>query len=242
MKISTASIFDINNLSTTIKSSLGTEYSVEAAAAKFVSEVYNKFEDSIILLRLFVAIQYKELPGFIQTFADNLASTANIKLSPNNYVLTLFGTIGKEDNWRERKKSQGHQGIPLPTSDFVKAIPMMSALLEQLGFNLGWIRGEPDIVAQHIGKLMGSFYVIDAPTTKDSKGRLIIAAQDFVRAYGVKTVFGFGGGYATGGKMLTVICFLNETIDKKTAVNFQSLGAQFIVKTQQLVANKNYFQ
>ena len=233
---------DINSLSNTIKSSLGTETSIELAANKFVSDFYDKFGDSIVLLRLFVAIQYKELPKLIQTFADRLASTASLKLSPDNYVLTLLGTIGKEEEWRNRKKSQGHQGIPLPTPDFVKSIPMMSALLEQLGFNLGWIRGEPDIVAQHVGKLMGSFYVEDAVKTKDSKGRNIIAAQDFVRKYGIKSVFGFGGGYATGGKMLTVICFLNETIDKKLAVNFQSLGPTFIVKTQNLIANKKYFQ
>jgi hypothetical protein len=242
MKISSASILDINNLSNTIKSSLGDEDSVELAANKFVTEFYNKFEDSIVLLRLFVAIQYNELPGYIQSFADNLAGTANLKLEPNNYVLTLLGTIGKEDDWRDRKKSQGHQGIPLPTSDFVEAVPMLSALLEQLGFDLGWIRGEPDIVAQHVGKLMGSFYIENASTSKDSKGRNIIAAQDYVNKYGVKSVFGFGGGYATGGKMLAVICFLNEDIDKKTGVNFQALGPVFIVKTQQLIANKKYFQ
>jgi hypothetical protein len=89
---------------------------------------------------------------------------------------------------------------------------------------------------------MGSFYVENASTSKDSKGRNIIAAQDFVKKYGVKSVFGFGGGYATGGKMLAVICFLNENIDKKKAVNFQSLGPVFIVKTQQLIANKKYFK
>jgi len=242
MKISSASVLDINSLLNTIKSTLGNETSVEETAKNFVTEFYNKFEDSIVLLRLFVAIQYSELPGYIQSFAEKLAGTANLTLSPDNYVLTLFGTIGKEKAWHDRKVSQGHQGIPLPTSDFVKAIPMMSALLEQLGFNLGWIRGDPDIVAQHIGKLMGSFYVEDAATTKDSKGRNIIAAQDFVRKYSVKSVLGFGGGYVTGGKMLTVICFLNENIDKKNAVNFQSLGPVFIVKTQQLVADKKYFQ
>jgi hypothetical protein len=202
--------------------------------------MYTKFKESIVLLRLFLAIQYGELPRFIQVFADKLASTANLKLSSKNYVLTLLGTKGMEKDWDDRKNSNGHQGIPLPTSDFVQAIPMMSALLEQLGFNLGWIRGEPGIVAQHIGKLMGSFYVQDAQTTKDSKDRNIIAAQDFVKRYDVKSVFGFGGGYATGGKMLTVICFLNEAIEKKLAVNFQALGPTFIVQTQNLVANKKY--
>jgi len=103
MKITSASVLDINNLSNTIKSSLGAEDSVELAANNFVTEFYNKFGDSIVLLRLFIAIQYKELPGYIQSFADNLAGTANLKLDPDNYVLTLLGTIGKEDDWREKK-------------------------------------------------------------------------------------------------------------------------------------------
>jgi hypothetical protein len=232
---------DIRDLSNSIRDALEGQPSVEAAGQKFVTTMYDKFKESIIQLRLFVAIQYAELPNNIQSFAQNLASTANIKMEPQHYVLTLFGTVGREQEWWIRANSKGHQGIPLPTGDFVAAIPMMSALLEQLGFNLGWIRGEPDIVAQHVGKLMGSFYVNDAATTKDSKGRNIIAAQDFVRKYGVKTVFGFGGGFASGGKMLTVICFLDETIEKKQAVYFQSLGPVFIIKAQRLVLDKKYF-
>ena len=59
--------------------------------------------------------------------------------------------------------------------------------------------------------------------------------------YKVKTVFGFGGGYAIGGKMLAVICFLKETISKKQSVIFQALGPTFILGTQDLVSNKKYF-
>ncbi|MFX0142266.1 MAG: hypothetical protein ACFFDN_51985 [Candidatus Hodarchaeota archaeon] len=188
-----------------------------------------------------MAIQYDELPSVIQRFADNLAQSANLKLAADNYVLTLFGTIGVNEIWRNRTASQGHQGIPLATSDFVQSIPMMSALLEQLGFKLGWIRGEPDIVAQHVGRLMGAFYVEDAATSKDSKGRNIIVAKEFINEYNVKTVFGFGGGYATGGKMLVVICFLNETISKKQSLLFQAFGPIFILATQELVSSKRYF-
>ncbi len=220
---------------------MSSEPSLESAAMKFVKEIYSTFKDSIILLRTFVAIQYGELPNNIQIFADNLAATANLRLNSNCYVLTLFGTIGKDLSWHNRINSKGHQGIPLATADFVKSIPMMSAMMEQLGFDLGWIRGEPSIVAQHIGKLMGTFYVEDASTTKDSNGRNIIAAQDFVRQYGIKSVFGFGGGYAMGGKMMTVICFLNEKIEKLQAVAFLPLGATFMLTTLNLITTKKYF-
>ncbi len=220
---------------------MSSESSLESAAMKFVKEIYNTFKESIILLRTFVAIQYGELPNNVQRFADNLAATANLKLYSNSYVLTLFGTIGKDISWHNRIKSKGHQGIPLATADFVKLFPMISVMMEQLKFDLGWLRGEPAIVAQHIGKLMGTFYVEDASTSKDSNGRIIISAQDFVRKYGVKSIFGFGGGYAVGGKMSTIICFLNEKIEKLQAVAFLPLSAAFVSATQNLITGKKYF-
>jgi hypothetical protein len=118
---------------------------------------------------------------------------------------------------------------------------MMSALLEQMGFDLGWIRGEPEIVAQKMGKLAGTFYVAEAGTAKDSKNRLIISAQDFVSEYDVHTVFGVGGGFITSDKFLTAICFLREYIDKETAVLFQGLANIFKSKTQKFIQDKSRY-
>ncbi|MBN2383407.1 hypothetical protein JXQ70_11040 [bacterium] len=232
---------DIIKLLDKVKTKISGSQNLESAAQNLVEAIYNELSDSIILLRLFVTIKQKELPDAIQTFTRNLARSANIKMTEDAYVLTLFGTAGKKAEWQTRSRSKGHLGIPLATEDFVSAIPMMSALLEQLGFNLGWIRGEPEIVAQKMGQMAGTFYVKDADTSKDSKGRKIISAFDFVKEFNVKTVFGIGGGYTLTDKFFTMICFLNEFIDRDKAIWFQSFSNLFKSETAKFVKNPNQF-
>ncbi len=239
MLISKMDFNDVDRLSSQIEEKISNSSSIEQAAQIMMETLYEKFRESIVLIRLFVTFRKQNLPAEIQTFASDLAKTANLDLAPETFILTLMGTAGKERDWMVRTKSQGHLGIPLATADFVSAIPMMSALLEQLGFKLGWIRGEPHIVAEHMGSLAGTFYVEDAASGMDSKGRKIIAAQDFVSKYGVKTVFGVGGGYTLTDRFLTTIWFLNERIDKSRAVWFQTLANVFKLSTQDFIKDSD---
>lgn len=241
MLISKMTTTDLQKLYNAIQKNIDGSKTLEDAAQSFVTTIYNFLEDTIVLLRLFVTIKQNELPSNIQSFTKKLASTANVTLANDSYNLTLMGTMGVERDWHVRKRSQGHLGIPLPTKDFVQAIPMMSALLEQLGFDLGWIRGEPEIVARKMGRMAGTFYVGDAATALDSKKRKIIAAQDFVSQYSVKTVFGVGGGYTLTDKFLTVICFCREHIEKERAIWFQGFANLFKSETSSLVSNPSKF-
>ncbi len=218
---------------------------LEEAGQIFVDEVYEEFRDSISLLRLFVTIPIVELPPEIQDFANRLAKGANspTPLPPDSYILTLLGTTGIYRDWRIRSRSKGHLGIPLVTADFVETIPMLSALLKQLGFDLGWLREEPDIVARQMGRLSGTFYVEDASAARDSENRPIIAAQDFVKDCGIRTVFGIGGGYITSAKFFTCICFTTQAIEKEQVVRFQSLSGVFKKGTAELITDKSrYFK
>jgi hypothetical protein len=215
---------------------------LEDAASEMVGTMYDEYADSIVLVRLFVTVPMQELPDRVQQFAKGLAGGAGVTLGPTSSVLTLFGTAGKEANWKDILASRGHVGIPLATPDFVDAIPMMSALLEQLGFDLGWIRGEPEIVARAVGRMGGTFYVGEASTATDARGRKIIAAQDFVSQYNVKTVFGFGGGYPIGGKFAVAICFLRETISEDMALQFQRLINIFKSETTYIISEKKLFR
>jgi len=91
--------------------------------------------------------------------------------------------------------------------------------------------------------MSGTFFVSDASTSKDNQDRLIIAFQDFVSQYNVKTVFGFGGGYAIGGKFIAIICFTKESIPKDKAILFQGLANTFKFKTATLIKDKEkYFK
>jgi len=238
MLISKLSVRDIGEVQTKLEKKLEKATCLQEAAQIFVEDIYEIFSESIVLLRLFVTITKGELPVRIQSFVEKLAKNADLNLEESSYVLTLLGSTGENPDWNKIENSKAHQGIPLATSDFVNSIPMMSALLEQLGFKLGWIRGEAEIVTEKIGMISGTFYVKEAGTAKDSKGRLIIAAQDFVKFYKVETVFGVGGGYLVADKFLTTICFLREPIERKIAFLFQGLANLFKFKTQKFVKDK----
>jgi hypothetical protein len=243
MLISNSSINNITDLRSRLENILNSIDSLEGAAKTFVNDIYQKFKESIVLLRLFVTIPYSNLPPDIRTSVQNLAKVANLTLNEKSIILTLFGTVGERDEWSDRKKSKGHQGIPLASKEFVDSIPMMSALLEQLDFDLGWLRDGKEIPTRLTYRLGGTFYVEDASSAKDKKGRLIIQMQEFVKEFNIKTVFGFGGDYSSGGKFLTVICFIREHITINQALLFESLGNSFKIETMDLISNKTkYFK
>jgi hypothetical protein len=153
-----------------------------------------------------------------------------------------LGTRGENAKWNNRQNSQGHVGIPLVSSDFISQIPMMSRLLSELGLGLSWIDSkDSDILGKTMGKMSGTFYVKDAKTETDKSGRKIIAAQDFVNQYNVKTVFGIGGGYLIGSTFITVIIFTRETIEKEQVSEFLPLLNTFKMGTTSLISRGKIF-
>jgi hypothetical protein len=154
-----------------------------------------------VLARVFLTVRFDALPVEVRTFVENLAKSASRaeRLRGLAPVLSLVGTRGQEASWNARGDSRGHQGIPLISSSFVGAIPMISRLFRELGVPLHWIDSDDaQRIAAAVGRSAGLFFVPDAETAVDDHGRKIIAAQDFVATSGVKTVFGTGGAYAHG--------------------------------------------
>ncbi|MBN1883684.1 MAG: hypothetical protein JW885_16080 [Deltaproteobacteria bacterium] len=188
---------------------------LEDASQKYTELLYKTFRESIIQTRIFVTVPFAQLPDKNKDFVTGLAKKTNITelIKDQTPVLSLLGTNGVEVSWNDRRKSQGHVGIPLASADFIEAIPMMSRLLKSLGADLDWIDSrDSDIVTKTLGSMSGVFYVEDAQTETDSKGRKIIAAQDFVRKYDVKTVFGIGGGISRTPYFVVNVNFLRDTI------------------------------
>ncbi len=100
-----------------------------------------------------------------------------------------MGTHGQEGNWNDRHKSQGHVGMPLISSAFVGAIPMISRLLKEPGVPLDWIDShDSQIIKKAVGKSAGLSLVDNAAQATDNEGRKIIAVQDFASKYDVKSV------------------------------------------------------
>jgi hypothetical protein len=217
---------------------------LEESAQKYMTILYEELSDSIILARLFATIPIYGLPEENKKFVIDLAQSAKITelIKGDTLVLSLLGTRGKKQEWDDRKKSKGHIGIPLASSDFIGKIPMMSRLLKELGAGIDWIdKTDTDLVAKKFENISGVFYVRDAATELDNKGRKIIAAQDFVEAEGVQTVFGIGGCYMGTSLFFTTIIFLSETIEKDTAERFMLQANKFKTATLNIVDEGKIF-
>jgi hypothetical protein len=245
-KISEANVNSIFALHDKIEQSVKGCKSLDLAAQKFNDVLFDAFEESIVLTRLFATVPYGKLPPANKKFVDALAESTGITslLREEMLVISLLGTRGEKRTWNSRYDSEGHVGIPLASADFVEAIPMVSRLLNELGLGLDWIDShDSDIIARIIGKMAGVFYVPDAKTTTDHKGRQVIAAQNFVDEHKVKTVFGLGGAYLYLGSktFLANIIFTREQIEKRQAERYMTLLNTFKTTTVALDASGQIF-
>ncbi len=218
---------------------------VEQVAQKFIDVIYDEFEESLALARLFLSVPYDDLPTFNQNFVKNLAGQLNIEseLTSTTPVLSLLGTRGNEPEWNDRRQSQGHLGIPLISPEFVDTIPMVSRLLNQLGLGLDWISMPNEkFRMQTQSTITGTFLVQDAKNDRDAQNRRIIPMQDFVADYKVKTVFGLGGRYLVGKKSVVAgIFFSKETVTIETLKKLSPIIKPFKVSTMQLFKKNQVF-
>jgi hypothetical protein len=217
---------------------------LQEAAQTYTALLYEQLKESLILSRVFATVPFASLTPARARFAKDLATANGVgdKLTDDTLVLSLLGTSGVEADWNDPMKSNGHIGIPLVSSAFVEAIPMVSRLLHQMGAGVEWIdRKDTSIVARALGMLGGVFYVQSAASELDAQGRKIIAAQPFVESYGVKSVFGFGGGYAGTQFFLVSINFLRDTIEKPTAERFLGHVNRFKASTMELASGNALF-
>lgn len=243
--ISRLSFKDVIELQNKIKE-LENKYNTLAdAAQQYMSILYDGLKESIILTRLFATIPFKDLPKLNKEFVKTLAHSSGVskQIKEETLVLSLLGSRGAKPEWNDRRKSKGHVGIPLASSDFIDKIPMISRLLNQLGAGIDWIEEtDTKLVAKIFKSISGVFYVKDAETEVDLKGRKIIAAQDFVKEKKVKTVFGIGGCYVKTPLFFTTIIFLREFIEKEMAEQFMLQASKFKIATMGLVVNGRIFE
>lgn len=216
---------------------------LEAAAQTMARTLFERFPESVALARAFVTVPLEALPPPNLMFVRGLADRAGIlaDLKPTTPVLSLIGTFGTEAAWCDRRRSQGHIGIPLVSAAFVDGIPMVSRLLQQLGMELGWLeRGDTAIIGKVLGSATGVFFVGEASQETDRQGRKVIAAQDFVADHRIRSVFGFGGSYF-GGSIVTFILFCTRTIERAVAQRFAPLANLFKGATVGLAGQTSVF-
>lgn len=148
---------------------------------------------------------------------------------------------GDQEDWNDPRRSQGHLGIPLISSAFVGAIPMISRLLRELGVPLDWIdTHDASVIQKILGDSASLFFVEDASQATDDQDRKIIAAQDFVLGHKIRSVFGIGGAYS-GGEMLVTVVFSHARFGREKAEQFLPLVTLFKSNTEPLVAEQRTF-
>jgi hypothetical protein len=215
---------------------------VEVAGQKFVSLLVDRFP-SIVLARLFLVLPFAELPEADRSFATRLAQKIGngCTVDRETRVLSLIGTRGTETAWNARTRSAGHLAIPLLDKEFVQSAPMIVHLLAHLeGEFARFDDGRPIETRQLLGGKNQRFYVADATKARDQHGRPVIASQEFVVRYRIKTVFGMGGAYYDG-KLAAAVFFSQESIDVAVVDRFPSLISNFKTATSHLITAKRVY-
>ncbi|MFQ5803013.1 MAG: hypothetical protein ACE5JQ_08980 [Candidatus Methylomirabilales bacterium] len=242
MKIEQTTASTITELWAKVESRVKQSKCLEEAAQELATALHTQFQESVVLARVYFTVPFGTLPAPNKTFVQNLAESAGAAsdLKATTPVLSLIGTYGKEADWNDRHNSKGHVGIPLTSSAFVDAIPMISRLLKELGVPLDWVDTQDAEIIKKMDRAAGLFFVENAADAVDHQGRKIIPAQDFVSGYNVKTVFGVGGGYA-GGQILVIVAFCRDVIPRATAERFVALRDAFKGNSSSLVETARIF-
>jgi hypothetical protein len=208
-----------------IRSSLNTRGSLERLCQSFAKAVYEQFSESVVMIRTFAVLRFGKLaPESVEAVRDIVGTDDDVQPHAASPIHTLLGTYGCEEEWRDRHRSRRHKAVPLLNREMVSRVPMMSRLLNELGLGLDWLDRPEDLDVSVVGSLSGLFHVKDPANAKDERGRLIIADQDFVAKYGVRSVFG-NAMLISLKEFLVTIVFTRVSVDRRTAGVFLELGA-----------------
>lgn len=211
----------------------------ERLAQAFVDIMYEYFQESLVLLRLFSSVPYAALPAQDKQLVDKKAhdsGTAHL-CNDGTPILTLVGTRGKQSDWNERQKSRGFRCIPLISGEYVASLSMLSMQFRKMNLDPGLFdRWDAAIVARgRADEYSGMLYVENAGIDKDELGRMIVPRQDFVAENNVRTALGFGAGYAHHPTIVTLFAFTNEILSESMMKPFGSLLEAYISISKELV-------
>lgn len=230
-KLSEANPSDFARLSNSTKK-LSEFNSVDEIAQAFVDNIFECFQESLVLLRLFSSLPYSVLPPQDQQLVDKKAidSGTSHLYWDTTPILTLLGTRGQKPEWNQRTTSQGFRCIPLVSSGYVASLSMLSMQFKTMNFDLAlldtWYTA---IVANaHADEYTGMLYVNHAGMDKDELGRMVVPRQEFVTENNVKTALGFGSGYSDHPTIITLFAFANESLNKTAMEPFSALLQDYL--------------
>ena len=192
--------------------------SMEDAANRVVQFLYDHIgvngERACAMVRFYKTHVLGDLPPDLQAFARG----SDAGLNDATRCLTLLATVGDEPAWNDRRRSRGHQAIPLPSPQTVAQAPMVAQLMRQLGLDVSAVLSpDESLIVDASQRTFNVFHV------QEALGSPYIPAQDFVEKHSIASVLGFGGILPTGD-LYAVILFSRETIPPSTAELFKPLS------------------
>lgn len=194
---------------------------MEEAAQAITSYLYRSVVDdedrpACPLVRLYKTHRFGMLPADLQEFAQ--ASVSDQDLDEEIRCLTLLGTSGHDAAWNDRRRSEGHRAIPLVDVELVAQLPMVSALIEQLGVDVATVvqPGDQASVLHH-----RDYDVFFVPEAEDSP--MVPAQAGFVRPFGIRSVVGCGG-MLPSRDLFALMLFTRVALDAATADLFRTLA------------------
>ena len=197
--------------------------SMEEVAGKIVRYLYKEMTDqetgdkSFGLVRLFKTHDYGDLEPDLQEFvAGVLGQEPEFR---GTKCLTLMATAGSKEEWNDRRRSQRHQSIPLLSAEMVRAFPMLSNLVNQLGLEItDVLNPDPSMLVDIDQKAYNVFHV---PYAVGSEA--IVDQEDFVIPEGIKSCLGFGG-MLPSGNLFAVVMFSRVPIIPTVAAMFRTIS------------------
>jgi hypothetical protein len=216
---------EIGNLRGRLKAATSQSPTLRDAGRACLDELYREFGESLALVRLFATVRFAYLPDRERHFARQLASGRRVveELSDDTLVATLMASRGVEREWNDPHQSVSHLAIPILSASFIQTIPLVSRILADSGIGVPWLKKQSSLITvKTVGGMAELIYVEDARTTTTGDGYKVIPSQDFVEAYGIRTVLAMGGRYLNG-TTLALLLFTTEHVAEEQAARFTTI-------------------
>lgn len=211
---------DLEPFGDAIRSHAASAATMEESAQKTVDLLWAELQaedggPALGLVRLYKTHPYGKLPDDLRAFARGMLEEDP---DPETRCLTLLATRGLEPEWNDRRTSAGHKAIPLPSVEFIERLPMVAALIDQIGIDLADIvRPVRERVAELARRNYDVFHVPEA------RGSAFVPAQDFVEQHGIASALGFGG-VLFSGDFYAVVMFSRVPVSADVADRIRVLS------------------
>lgn len=192
--------------------------SLDDVAKLIVDGVFERFASasasSLPLFRLYLTRPLSELEPSVAAACRSAFPTEN--LGDSVRCLSLAATRGIEPAWNDVAQSRGHRAIPLPSQQAIERLPMVLQLVKQLGLDVSHVvQPSPELMTSLSQTAFNAFHVAEALDSPH------IPAQDgFVKPFGIRSAFGFGGALPTG-HVFAAVGFSTVPVSAATARLFE---------------------